>query len=203
MAALCLLAIFLFAWLPCPSGASSNGFRRAEASINRYISPHACYPSIYRSLQPIPEGSGLEAHHARVTGTVTAKSGALVDDSSTSGEESVTRRLGKHAGPVYVPAKAELCEQCTTCKQLFKENPSVSPSTSCKKACKKCPFDVVLGAESAISIEVDGITAIEYVRDESAGGQGRALQASNDLGNGIIVKQYATTVFEGRARGVC
>lgn len=73
------------------------------------------------------------------------------------------------------------------------------PATSCKKGCKKCPYELVLGAESTLSIQVDGITAIEYVRDDSAGGPGRALQGSNDLGNGIIVVQYATTGFEGEA----
>lgn len=133
-----------------------------------------------------------------MTGTTNAESGALVDDDTASGDKAATRRLNSRAGPLYVPAKAQHCQRCAYCKQ-YKDGSSVPLPSSCRNACKNCPDAVVLGAERLVSIEVDGITAIEYVRDESAGGQGRALQSSNDLGNGITVVQYATTVFEGEA----
>jgi hypothetical protein len=65
----------------------------------------------------------------------------------------------------------------------------------CKTACKHCPNTVVLGAEIALSIEVDGITATEYVRAPAAGGQGRALQG--EAGDGVSVIQYADTIQYG------
>lgn len=146
----------------------------------------------YLALFPITEGnsSSLEARRPRA---------ALMSDGR---EAAARRRLGARSSPVYVPGKAANCETCAACKQQYQENPSMPPPSLCRKACKKCPDVVVLGAESTLSVEVDGITATEYLRDNSVGGSGprRALQGSTQ-GAGITVKQYATTVFEGTLWG--
>lgn len=69
-------------------------------------------------------------------------------------------------------------------------------SLECKLICKKCPDAVVLGAESTLSLEVDGITAAKYVRAGSAGDKGRALQ-SGDTGSGVTTIQSSPIIFEG------
>jgi hypothetical protein len=165
--------------------------------MNRHVSRAACYPP-----GRITECGRLEARHNRVTSDINVHSTtavgpeALIDIGLTESEEAIDRRLGSRNVPMYIPGKAAHCEQCATCKQQYEGNPSISLPSSCRKACKKCPGTVVLGAESALSIQVDGITAMEYVRDGAASGSGRALQGS-DQGNGVTVVQYATTVFEG------
>jgi hypothetical protein len=65
----------------------------------------------------------------------------------------------------------------------------------CKNACKKCPDVVVLGAESRLLVELNGIAATEYVRALPNGVPGRALQA--EPGDGISMVQYASTIFQG------
>ena len=89
------------------------------------------------------------------------------------------RGLTSRAKPSYVPPKAANCGICATCKQQ-----QGLMGVKCRATCQKCVDDVVLGAENGVSIEVNGVTATQYIRG---------------AGSDITAIHYGTTVFNGRS----
>lgn len=128
--------------------------------------------------------------------TTPAASRPSTDSAATGGEKAALRLLASSVKPLHLPPKAYHCQQCAKCKQE-EEKGTWGGGTwlKCKTVCKKCPDTVVVGAEKRLSIQVDGSTAVEYVRSE-ARGQGRALQSTETVANVDII-QSGTTIFKG------
>lgn len=128
-------------------------------------------------------GPGTETNIAETSNAaLTTASGRIPD--------TFSGRLGSRIGHEYLPEKASFCEQCASCKPQVEQGGTVPGADACRKSCRRCPYEVLIGAERAITIEVGGITATAYVSDDPVGGQS----------NGVIITQYATTIFEGQWR---
>lgn len=197
---LCLFLLFLLTCLPGQIGGS-----HASAPVHMLMLPPSV--SCGRLSPPThgrPRPTPTECRRFQARGTQAKGDGPSGDATGTAapaatpaaGTSDDARELGsRQLGPVYVPSKAAACARCAACKQQ-RGNASVV-STKCKMACKYCPDVVIVGAEDTLSIQVDGITATQYVRDPVPGsqGQGRALQS--ELNIGVTVTQRAITIFEG------
>lgn len=209
-AAVGVLVLFLLAFLSNRVGASYD-----FVQIYTHL-PGGHHPlkRWYRSPDPFPPfplrtdcSGGVEAPSSRTKGYGRGRrlDSILngVDDASTlsPGEEEV-RQLGSRHGRVYTPPEADNCAECNRCKELVQLGLEDSVGTRCRKACKKCPYAVTLGAEGTVLIELDGITATQYVHDVVAMGQDRrALQGGLVPSNGANVTEvhYATVIFQGKA----
>jgi hypothetical protein len=160
--------------------------------------PPIPHPTPFYPFYNTAEGSVLPARRSKAKGDVhdrhiTADPESTDDASSSSGDDAI-RELS--SSRVFLPSKVAFCAQCRACKQQQGSGWGGGMDAGCQSACKKCPNDVVFGAENTLSIEVYGFLAAEYVRGLALR-QGRALQSGED--GGITLNQYADTVFNGAA----
>lgn len=161
-----------------------------EGSISiSWLNSIPCTTS-FLTYHPVSTGSGDTGVQARPTS-------GHGNASVRFGGKDIRQMRTSHTSPLYIPLHGQHCRQCATCKQQRAGDNSMSMTPKCRAVCKKCPNDVVLSAERALSIEVDGVVVTEYVSAGPTGAQGHRALQSTDSGDGLVSVQRATTIFEG------